>query len=192
MQRQPSWAGWLTLRRAAPDLPEVVTVHGPRPVPEGHLRIARRFNAGFADPPHDESPAGTAERLVHTFLGRPYGTQKRIIDLTNPRHKCLGYSRVVPRGLGRTAGYSVNGYYIRNRSRHRNGPHTPRTVFSAAKHAREKSFLAWCVTKYLVLQGRDPVNGYGSAYRRFPSPLSGAWYSRCSETQGSASLHPGL
>ena len=33
-------------------------------------------------------------------------------------------------------------------------------MFSAAKHAREKSFLAWCVTKYLVLQGRDPVNGY--------------------------------
>ena len=36
-----------------------------------------------------------------------------------------------------------------NRSRDRNGPHTPGTAFPAAKHTREEPFLTCFVTKHL-------------------------------------------
>ena len=44
----------------------------PRPVPEGHSRIARRFNAGIRVP-HCPSPAGTAETPRVKPFNRPCG-----------------------------------------------------------------------------------------------------------------------
>ncbi len=57
------------------------------------MRIARRFNAGFVDPHHHESPGGTAEWFAHTF------PQSSLRDSALPRKgpvpsdESLGYSQ---------------------------------------------------------------------------------------------------
>ena len=89
---------------------EVVPVHGPRPVPEGHLRIARRFNAGFWDPPQDESPVGTVEGFAHTFPQSSLRDSKEDNKLHHTQASMPGLFSCRPYGTWNTAGYPVNGY----------------------------------------------------------------------------------
>ena len=99
---------------AVPAAPVVVTpavpVHGPRPVPEGHSRIARRFNAGFSDPPHDESPVGTPERFAHTFPQSSRRDSKEDNTLHQTHASMPGLFSCRPYGTWNTAAYPVNGY----------------------------------------------------------------------------------
>ena len=86
------------------------------------MRIARRLNAGFSDPPHDESPVGTAEGFAHTFPQsslwdskedhKPHQTQASMPGLFS----CRCY------GTWNTAGYPVNGYRKRSERPIRHSP----------------------------------------------------------------------
>ncbi len=90
-------------------------IHGGGPVPEGHLRIAQRFNVGSQTPGHP-SPEGTAE-----VVPREGGSSAVPSGLRQPKDRLpnvetLGYSQVSLRDKGPAQPPGVllssNGYYF--------------------------------------------------------------------------------
>jgi hypothetical protein len=62
-------------------------------VPEGHLRIARRFNGGTKKRPQlfSSVPEGRLKIAQAPILSRPSGTERVGFDVLSPRTKVLGY-----------------------------------------------------------------------------------------------------